>query len=422
MTGLAGVPLWRPWRLVRTLPAFRSLWAASLTSALGSSVTRLALPLTAALVLGAGPVEMGVLTAAGTLPLFLFALPAGVLVDRLPRRALMVVADLGRAALLASIPAAALFGQLGIEHLYAVAFLTAVLGLLHDLADTAVRPLLLGPARLADGNTALAMNYQVASLAGPSVGGLLVAYVTAPLALLVDAVSFVASAIFVSRIRFDEASGARPERAGWWSEIAEGVRLVLRDPILRAIVGASAIGQLAGAIQAPLLILFLVHELGLSPATLGLLFAAAGAGAIPGSLLARPIADRVGAGRAVAVGTTFGLVGMTAMPLVSGPTPLVVAVLLLAQATFGVGVAVYSLNHLTLRQLAAPNHLQGRANATRRFLMNAATPAGALLSGYLGEAIGLRPGLLVGAAFLALALLWTVRSPLWSLGGGSGTT
>src|SRR5262249_23636886 len=145
-------------------------------------------------------------------------------------------------------------------------------------------------------------------------------------------------------------------------------------------------------------------------------------GAIPGSLLARPIAERVGSGRAVAVGTTFCVLGMVAAPLVSGPMPVIVAVLALAQASFGVGVSVYSVNHLTLPQLAVPNHLQGRANATRRFLMNVATPVGAALSGYLGETAGLRPALLVGAALMALALLWTVRSPLWSLRRGETST
>jgi predicted MFS family arabinose efflux permease len=364
---------------------------------------------------------MGILTAAGTLPGFLLALPAGVVVDRLPRRALMVAADLGRALLIASVPAAALLGELRIGQLYAVAFLAAALDLLFDLADTAIRPLVLGAECLSDGNTALALNGQVARLAGPSIAGVLVGVFTAPIALVLDALSFLGSAFYVARIQIDERAVADRAASRWWTEVVEGLRLVLRDPILRAIVGASAIGQLGGAVQAPLLVLFMVQTLGLSPAALGLVFSAAGAGAIPGSLFARPIADRVGPGRAVAIGTTLSVLGMVMPPLVTGPMPFVVAVLAVAQASFGVGVSVYSINHLTLRQLAAPNHLQGRANATRRFLMNVGTPVGAVLSGYLGEAAGLRPVLLVGAALMALALLWTVRSPLWSLPrGGRG--
>jgi MFS family permease len=409
---------WRPFALVRELPALRSLWAASLVSAFGSAVTRLALPLTAALTLGAGPAEMGILAAAGTLPIFLFSLPAGVVVDRVPRPALMIASDLGRAALIASVPVAALIGQLRLEQLYAVAFLTTVIGLLHDLADTAIRPLVLGRERLADGNSALAVNHQVASLTGPSVAGILVSLATAPIALLVDVLSFVASALLLLRLKATEAAAPSREPGSlrvYIAEIREGVGLVLRDPILRAIVGASAIGQLGGAVQAPLLVLYMLEELALSAAELGIIFAATGAGAIPGSLLARPIADRVGPGRAIAVGTSFSMVAMLAVPLVVGPTPVVVAVLVAAQAAFGVGVSVYSINHLTLRQLAAPNHLQGRANATRRFLMNALTPVGAVASGFLAESIGLRTGLFVGAGFMALALLWTIRSPLWRL-------
>jgi MFS family permease len=409
--------LTQPFAAVGERAEFRKLWLGNLVSAFGTNLTNLALPLTAAVSLRASPVQMGALTAASLLPNLLFGLPAGVIVDRLPRRLIVVVADVGRALLLASIPAAALLGVLGMEQLYAVVFLAAVLDLFFDVAATSLVPLVLGRELLTDGNTALSLNNQVARVVGPSVGGVLVGVLSAPIAIALDAASFVVSAACLAAIRVAEPPARRALRAGWWAELIEGLGLVWRDPVLRSIAGASVLGQLGGAVQAPLVVLFMARELGLPPTTLGVVFAAAGLGAVPGSFLARPFAAWLGQGRAVAAGTTLCVVGMLLTPLAAGPRPVLLTTLVAAQLMFGIGVSIYAINQLTLRQLAVPNHLQGRTNATRRFLMFGAAPLGAVASGYLAEAVGLRPGLLVGALLMAAALLWTICSPLWSLRG-----
>lgn len=406
----------RPFVIVRGEPEFRKLWAGDLISKFGTGITRLALPLTAAVMLGASPVDMGILTAAGTLPNLLIGLPAGVVVDRLPRRLILVVADVGRAFLLVSIPIAALLGMLGLEQLYMVAFLEAALDIFFDLAAISFVPVVLSRKLLIEGNTLLTINGQIAKVAGPSLGGILIQALTAPVAIVLDALSYLASAACTAAVQVSEAPLVRRAICGgWWKDLAEGLRLVWRDPVLRSIAGASILGQLAGAVQGPLLILYLARELGLSPTALGGILAVSGVAAVPGSLLARPIARKLGEGPATATGTLFVSLGMLLMPFANGPQPMVVGILASGQILAGIGIPIYAINQLTVRQAAVPDHLQGRANATRRFLMFGATPLSAIVSGCLGQAVGLRPTLLVAASLMGLALLWTVRSPLWIL-------
>lgn len=409
-----GMALIRPFPVVREHAEFRKLWLGNLISMGGSSLTRLALPLAAAVTLQASPSQMGVLAAAGTLPNLLLGLPAGVLVDWLPRRPILVVADASQASLLASIPIAAVLGLLRMEQLYLVSFLAAALDLLSDVAAISIVPVVLGRERLADGNTLLNLNGQVAKLAGPPAAGVLIGILTAPIVIALDAISFLVSAACMAAVRVSEPTANRATSRGWWTEIREGLALVWRDQSLRTSVGSSILGTLAGAVRAPLLILFLVRELDLSPQTIGVVLGVGGIAAFPGGLLARPAAERLGEGRALATGTSLTAIGMLLVPLAGGPAPVALATLVLTQLLIGVGAPIYSINQLTLRQTAAPNNLQGRINATRRFLMFGAAPLGAIASGYAAQAIGLRPALAAGALLMALALLWTVRSPLWS--------
>jgi len=393
---------------------FRKLWFGNLVSGIGSSVTRLALPLAAALTLGAGPLDLGLLTAAGTVPNLLFGLPAGVIVDRLPRRLLLIAADVGRALLMGSIPAAALLGVLRMEQLYLVAFLASALDLLFDVGAVSIVPAVLRRAQLTEGNTLLNLNGQVAKLAGKPLAGFLIAAFTAPLVIALDAASYVVSALCIAAIGVPELPPGREARAGWRAEIGEGIELVWRDPVLRSIAGASVLGALAGGAQASALLLFLARQLALSSATIGVVLAVSGAVAVPSGLLAKAAAERLGDGRAIAAGSGLTALGMLLVPFAGGPALAVLGVLVLSQALVGVGAPIYSINQLTLRQKAVPDHLQGRTNATRGFLMSGAAPLGALAGGYLGEEAGLRAALLGAALLMALSLVWLVRSPLWS--------
>ncbi len=389
---------------------FLNLWAAQSVSLVGSQITLLALPLAAALQLRASPVQMGLLAAAAEAPFLLASLPAGVWVDRARRRPLLVAADLGRALLLLSVPLAAVVGTLRIEQLYAVAFGVGLLNVLFDVAHYAYVPALLPRDLLVDGNSKLQVSYSVADSAGPGLAGGLVQLLSAPAAVLVDAATYLVSALLLRRIKTPEAPPQPATGEGLRRQIAEGLRALLGHPLLRPIVLASAvIGLFARGVLA-LYVLFATRELGIGPATLGLVFAAGGVGAIPGAFLAARAARRFGTGPVILGGWFVGGLALLLVPIASGPwaVPLLAASQLLAG---GVGT-VANVNQWSLRQAVTPDHLQGRVTAGHRFLVYGAEPVGALLAGFLAAGIGLRPALLVCALGAAAGPLVALFSPL----------
>lgn len=398
--------------MLRRHPDFFRLWSGQSVSSFGSAITTLALPLTAVLALKAGPVQMGLLAAMGFLPHLALGLPAGVWVDRWPRRPILVVTDLGRAALLGSIPLLALFGALRMEYLYAAALLVGVCTLFFDVAATSYVPSLVDRNDLLEANSASALSSALAGTAGPALAGGLVQLLTASVAIAVDALSYVVSACCAVLIRAPEAPAPRQQRRRLWSEVAEGLRVLVQDPILRPIIGASAVGSFGGAMRQAVLVLYLVRGLGFSPTLLGLVFAASGVASVLGALLAGPARDRFGPGPPIVGGTLLWCAGNALIPLAGGPLALVVPLVLAAQVLSGVGTPVYSINQITVRQAIVPYRLLGRVNASRRFLVFGVIPLGALLGGALGQAFGLRQALIIGVAWQALSVLWLLLSPV----------
>lgn len=390
--------------IFRQLLGFRTLWVGQVISAFGSAITTLALPLTAVVAPQASPAQMGVLGAFYYLPHLLLGLATGVWVDCLPRRPILIVADLGQALLLGSLPVVALLGALRMECLYAVALRTGGLALFFGVAATAYVPALVGRERLSAANSASALSASVATVAGPALAGGVVQLVTAPVALALDALSFALA-----------APPPPPARRGLIAELGEGVRLVVGDPVLRAMVGTAGLGNLTRAGQQAVLVLYLVRELGLAPAVLGVVFAANGVASIAGALLAGPAQGRLGPGPALVAGTLAWTPAALLLSLAGGPHAVAVPVLLAVQALLGLGMMVVRVNPLTARQLLVPDQLLGRVNATRRVVVFGAVPVGSLLGGLLGQTIGLRGALVVGALGMLLALLWLARSPARTL-------
>jgi MFS family permease len=398
-------------------PEFQKLWAGQTLSSLGSQITGFALPLTAILLLGATPGQMGLLAALQYAPFLLVTLVAGAWVDRLPRLRILVAADLGRALLLGSIPAAALFGMLGLEHLYAAAFLTGVLTVCFNVADQAFLPTLLRREELIEGNSKLAASRAVAQVAGPGLGGWLVQVLTAPMAIALDAASFLGSALCLGLIRArpTEDSGPRNGRTGLRGEVAEGLRLVLSHPLLRPIAGAGATHACFTYMMLALVQLYALSELDLTPAVLGGVLAVGGLGVLPGAALARSVALRLGVGTTLAGATLLDGFAILLMALAGGP--LAPPAVLLAAGLFAHGLAIplFDVNQVSLRQALTPDRLQGRMNATMKFLIMGAAPLGAFTGGLLAEQIGLRPTLLVAAVGAALASFWVLFSSLRAL-------
>jgi MFS family permease len=406
----------RQWAVLKQHPEFFKLWTGQTISSFGSAITTLALPLTAVVMLKATPAQMGILGAAGFLPHLLLGLVAGVWVDRLPRRPILILTDLGQALLLGSIPLLALLGALRMEVLYVVAFLTGVLALFFDVAATSYVPSLVGRADLLKANSASALSHSVSSMAGPALAGQLVQLLTAPVTIALDALSFVLSALFTSRIRAAEpAPPPRQERRGMRMELGEGLRLMVGDRILRTMIGTASLGSLGGAIQDAILVLYLVRALGLTPTLLGVVFAAQGTAAILGTLFIGPLRTRLGPGPSLIVGTATWTLAMLLLPLVSGPLVVAVPLLLAAQVLKGIGALVVRVNQLTVRQELVPDHLLGRVNASRRVVVFGIIPLGSLLGGLLGQTVGLRVTLVIGALVMVLSLLWLVGSPVRTL-------
>jgi MFS family permease len=413
-------PRWRPTGLWRH-PDFLRLWSAESISQLGSQVTLLALPLLAAITLDATPFQVGLLAALGWTPWLLFGLVAGVWVDRLPRRPLMIAADLGRAAVLATVPLAALLGLLRMEVLYTVAFLTGALTVVFDVAYLAYLPTLVARDDLVEGNSKLETSASAAQIVGPGIAGLLVRLIGAPGAILVDALSFAGSALLIGRIRVPEparpaagatASDPASERRHVLREIGEGMGAVARQPILRALAAASATTNLAGYLFLSIYVLYMTDELHLSPAAVGLVFATGGVGALVGTVAAGPARARFGVGRTIlGAQVLFGVTGLLVPLAVLVPAialPLVVA----AEFLQWLMVLVYDVNAVSLRQAITPDRVMGRVNATMRFLVWGMRPFGALLGGLLGGLIGLPLTLVVGELGMFVAFAWLLASPL----------
>jgi MFS family permease len=393
-------------------PDFVRVWAGASVSAIGSQVTLLAMPLTAVLVLGAGPAQTGLLTAAGAAPTLLFGLLAGAWVDRLPRRPVRIAADLGSACAIAAVPAAAVLGALRLEHLYVATFVAGTCTVWSRLASSALVPALVGRQNLLEANSKLMTSFSVAQVAGPSLAGLLVQLVTPPLALLADAASFVASALCFWRVRLVESARASGGQARIWHEMVEGLAWLRSEPTLFRLTVSIGLANLAWYGVQAVLVVFATDELGLSPALLGLAVGAMGPASLAGALLSAPLARRFGLGPTM-VGALGGeAVSRLVLLVAGGPPPAAALTIGLSQGLFGFIAPVWDVNANSLRQAAAPGRLLGRVTAASAFVGVGSAPVGALLAGWIGQAVGPRAALLEAAAVTLVALLVLVWSPV----------
>ena len=396
-------------------PDFLKLWAGQSISLVGSQVTRLALPFTAILSLHASAAQMGILGAVQLAPFLFLGLFVGVWVDRLRRRPILIAADIGRALLLLVIPLMALTQTLRIEYLFIVGFLLGTLELFFDVAYMSFLPSLIQREQLVHGNSMLQMSDSVGQVAGPGLGGALVQLLTAPVAIIIDALSYLASAISIMTIGAREEPVQRDERRNAWGEMREDLRLVIGNPLLRAIAGCTATLNLSANALFTVYMLYCTGSLGLKPALIGAVFAVGGLSTVAGTLLAGPAASRFGVGPML-IASPF-LIGLASflIPLAGGPPLVAILLLLAAQILFGIGRPIFDINQLSLRQAITPGRLQGRVNASMLFIIWGVIPIGSLLGGLLGSTIGIRQTLAVGAAGMSLAFIWVLLSPIRAL-------
>lgn len=392
---------------------FRRLWAGQTVSQLGSTITREALPYTAILTLQATPLQMGLLGAAGAAPLLLLGLLAGVWVDRLRRRPIMIAADLGRALLLLSVPLAYLLGWLGIAQLYVVAALAGVLTVCFNVAYQAFLPTLIDREQLVEGNSKLGMSNSVAEIAGPPIGGALVQLISGPVTVLLDAASFLVSASSLVRIRAVEPPPDRHEqRPEVRRDLATGLRAVWTDPLLRPMAIGSTIRSFFGWFFGAIYGLYAIRVLGMGPALLGLTVACGGIGSFLGAALVGRITRRFGVGPTT-VGALLAGSLVSWMIWLAGSFPLAVVPLMMAsQILHDMGHTIAAINQVSLRQTITPDRLLGRVNASMQVLGEGIGTLGLLAGGLLAEAIGLRSTVAVALLGGMLGSLWLAFSPL----------
>jgi MFS family permease len=393
---------------------FTSLWGAETISQFGTQVTLLALPLVAILTLEESAFRVALLTTAEFLPFLLFTLPAGVLVDRLPRRPILILANLGRAAVLLSVPVAHWAGVLTIWQLYAVGFAVGVGTVFFDLAYQSYLPRLVARAELVEGNSKLEVSRSAAQVAGPGLGGLLVSALTAPVAVAVDAASYLVSVLLMSRIRTVEPPAAPGERRSLPAELREGLGYVLRHRYQRAIVATTAISNFFGQLVFAILLVFAVRELGLSAAAIGAIISLGSVGTLLAAVTARRVGERLGAGRTILVAAL--LFGPATLLIAFAPADRAEAFIVAAIAILGYGGTLYNITMISLIQAITPDRILGRANASRRFVVWGVIPLGGVAAGALAETIGLRETIVVGAFGGLLAVVPILASPIRSLG------
>src|SRR4249919_524083 len=393
---------------------FLKLWSAQTVSQFGTQVSQLALPLTAVLVLDASAFEVAALGTVEFLPFILFTLPAGVWVDRLPRRPILIAGDLGRAALLASIPIAYLMDSLTLGQLYVVGFLVGTCTVFFDVAYQSYLPALAERDRIIEGNSKLEISRSTAQIAGPGFGGLLVEALTAPYAILADAASFLGSGLFILRIRKHEERTApartAEEKSSLWTELKEGLHFVLGNPNLRAQAGCTATSNFFSQFAFAIIVVFFVRELGLSPGVIGISISLGSVGALAAALTATRISGRFGIGpTTIASGLLWG--PATLLIAFAPAGNMAIPFLVAGELAIGFAVVVYNIVQVSYRQAICPPELQGRMNSVMRFIVWGTIPLGSLIGGALAGWIGLRETMVVGAVGTALAILWIVFSP-----------
>ena len=394
---------------------FMKLWTGQSISEFGSRITREGLPLAAVINLAATPSQMGLLAAVASAPVLVFGLFAGVWVDRLRRRPIMIAADLGRALVLLVVPVAAVLGALRLELIFVVIAVAGTLSIFFDTAYRTYLPTLVERTQIVEGNSKLALSDSMAEVLGPGISGVLVQALTAPIAILFDALSFLVSALSVVLIGAPEppppsVAGRRPVL----HEITEGLRALAAHPLLRTLALSAAMLSFFGNFFAGLYGLYSIRVLGMGPALLGLTVAVGGIGSLLGSLLAERTVRRLGLGPMfVVMLVVMGVTGLF-IPLAGGP--LWQATLFMSLAQLGDSArTIYFIGEESLRQSITPQHLLGRVNASSQLLVAGVGPLGAILGGVLADSIGVRETLFVAALGPFMACLWVLFSPLRGL-------
>ncbi|ASS75392.1 MFS transporter [Tumebacillus algifaecis] len=388
-------------------PDFMKLWTGQTLSMFGAQITTLALPLIAALMLNVNAVQMGMLTAIGYLPYILFSLFVGVWVDQLRRRPIMILTDVIRGVGLLVIPYAAWEGFLTFELLCTISFLVGTASVFFDIAYMSYLPSIVKTEELVEGNSKLEFSNSASQISGQAIGGALVQLLTAPVAILINGITFFISAFTLIIIKRKEDKPSLPEEKednNVFQNIRDGLKFVFGNTILARITVATGLFNLFGLAMEAIYILYVTRELSLSPFMLGLIFTMSGVGAMAGAAVAGKVAEKLSLGKTLVLSLALAGVFYLLVPLSSLlSVTLAIIVLMVSQFVDAAMIVIYNINQRSLRTAITPDHLQGRMNASLRFIIFGSIPVGAMLGGFLGDAIGTQWTLVVGAAGMLIS-------------------
>jgi MFS family permease len=396
---------------------FIKLWTGQSISEVGSQISQLAIPWLAAVGLHASPLQFSLLGVLAFLPFILFALPAGVWVDRLRRRQILIVGDAARAVLLALIPILWATHTLRMWHLLVLSFVIGVFTVFFDVAYQSYLPALIDREHLVEGNSKLQLTVSIAQVGGPSASGGLIAAITAPYAIVADAASFVISTIFMLRMHHREDVQQRvadAPRSKMWPDVKEGLRWVVGHPWLRAIATCTGVSNFFSSLLFAIFLLYAVRVLHLSAFEIGVVFALGSAGAILGALVVNRVQKRIGVGPTIVLCAVVFSAGGLAYPLAPKSFPL--PVLILGQLLFGFGSVAYNITQVSLRQAITPERLQGRMNAAMRWIVWGTIPLGTLAGGAIATAYTLKTALWVAAIGELFTFLPVLLSSVRTIG------
>ena len=393
---------------------FRYLWSAETISQFGSQLSLVAIPLIAALLLEASAMQMGILAAANGAPRLLLGFVAGIWVDRLPRRPIMIWTDIGRAVSAAIIPIMALADLLNFEILLTVALVIGCQSVFFDAAWSATVPQIVPRGQLSEANGTLMSSYSLAQIGGPALAGTLISWLTGPMVMGIQSVTFAASGWLIAHIRRPEAVARQPagEQPHFWRELREGLHALFASRLVRPLTTSMAVLNLGGYIFLSVYVLFMTHDLGLTSTGVGIVFAMGGLGSLLGSVAAAPLARRLGIGRSIlwaAVG--FGVFGLC-VPLALLVPSLALPLVVLAEFSQWATLQIFNVNRFSLRQALTPDHLMGRVAASSTTIVGGMAPIGSLAGGAIGELVSVRAALLVGCALMFVAAWWVWDSPV----------
>jgi MFS family permease len=392
---------------------FLKLWFGQGISEIGSQVTFLALPTVAILVLGAAPFQVGLLAACEMLAFPVLGLVAGVWVDRLRRRPILIACDVGRLLALASVPLAFALNVLSMPQLYAVALITGVGTVFFDVAYQSYLPALIARTDLIEGNTKLQFTGSVAQMAGPALGGFLIQLLGPARAVAADAASFLMSVVTLLWIRRPEPSPAPASesgRRGFLAEMWEGIQVVFGNPTIWKIAGSTSTSNLGSNLLFAVFLIFVYRVLHLSPGTVGFIFAAGAVGGLLGALSAAWIPRRIGLGPTLFVTMLVSAASTILIPLAQ--YGFAIPLLFASMFVTSFCIPIYNINQVSLRQAIVPDRLQGRMNATVRTVIWGTNPIGAFVGGIIGSSYGILPAIYAGIAVSLLASLWILLGPI----------